>query len=200
MRLLLIRHAESAGNAAGILQGRAEYPLSPRGQRQAELLARHMAHGPRPDALFASPLLRAHDTARPIAAAIGLDVQPMPGVMEYDFGEANGMPFAEARERYGGARTGAGHLTFPGEEGRSAFRERVCAALFGIEAEGGAEIVAVISHAGPIAAFCSAVLGLPPSVRPPFVLHNASITSVELLEGRGTLHGINDTCHLDGLE
>jgi 2,3-bisphosphoglycerate-dependent phosphoglycerate mutase len=200
MRLLLIRHAESAGNAAGILQGRAEYQLSPRGRLQAELLAGRVAGGIRPQALFASPLRRADETARPIAAATGLEVQPLPGVMEYDFGEANGMPFAEARERFGGQRSGTGYLTFPREEGRAVFRDRVCAALFGLEADARAEIVAVVSHAGPIAAFCSAVLGLPHTGRPPFAIHNASITIVELREGRGTLHGINDTCHLDGLE
>ena len=43
MKLSLIRHAESEGNAGGVIQGQAEYPLSERGWTQARLLAARVA-------------------------------------------------------------------------------------------------------------------------------------------------------------
>lgn len=198
MRLLLIRHAESAGNAAGIIQGHAEYPLSARGERQAALLAARLAQGPALDALFASPLQRADATARAIAVLTALPVQPLAALKEYDFGAGNGMAMQEARETYG--RDPDGFLRFPGEEGRAAFRERVCAALWALESEFSDAAVAVVTHAGPIGAFCVAVLGLPYAGRAPFPIRNASVTTVDVHDGKGTVLGINDTCHLEALD
>jgi broad specificity phosphatase PhoE len=195
---LLVRHAESAGNAAGIIQGRADFPLSPSGERQAASLARYLAEHVPFDSLYASPLLRADATARTIAAFTGHDVLPLDAAMEYDFGEANGMEYRLAIETFGsGGVRSAMLLTIPGEEGRERFRERVCDALWSLEQDHGDQAVVVVTHSGPIAAFCAAALGLPYGGRSPFVLSNASVTSLEVRNGRAVVHGINDTCHLE---
>lgn len=198
MRLLLVRHAESEGNAAGVIQGHADLPLSPRGERQAALLGRHLAAHVRFDALYASPLSRADATARAVAALTGHAVRPLPAVMEYDFGEANGMEYRLVLETYGKGERSAMLLTIPGEEGRERLRERVCAALWALEDEHRDETAVVVSHGGPIVAFCTTALGLPYGGRSPIAVHNASITTLEVRDGRATIHGINDTCHIDG--
>src|SRR5207302_1580370 len=77
VRLLLIRHAQSAGNAEGIIQGHADFPLSERGRMQAMLLAQRLGHAPAIDALYSSPLSRAYDTARAIAARTGHAIRAM---------------------------------------------------------------------------------------------------------------------------
>ena len=66
MRLLLIRHAESEGNAQGRLQGRKEYPLSERGITQAAALAERLTPVPIA-AVYASPIRRAAETAEAVA-------------------------------------------------------------------------------------------------------------------------------------
>ncbi len=198
MRLLLIRHAESAGNAAGIIQGRADLPLSPHGQQQAALLAARLAQEQPFDVLYASPLLRADATARAIADRTGHSIIPLPESMEYDFGEVNGMLFRDAVERYP-AHPGQ-FPTYPGEEGRELFQERVCTAFRNLEHSHADAAVAVVSHGGPITVFTLATLGLPYRRPLRFAIHNTSITTIDLRDGRGTVIGINDTCHLEGLE
>jgi probable phosphoglycerate mutase len=198
MRLLLIRHAESAGNAARIIQGITDLPLTPAGHRQARLLAERAAAEGRLDALFSSPLQRALQTAEAIGRACGLAVQPLEGVREYDFGTGNGMPLHEARQNYAVPdAAGEAHLVFPGEEGRAAFRERVTTALWGLEEEHAERTVAVVAHGGPVAAFLMAALGLADRRRTPFRVQNASISTVEVRSGAAIVLGVNDRCHLD---
>ncbi len=200
MRLLLIRHAESIGNAEARLQGRSDFPLSERGMTQARLLARRLEEHP-PDVLYASPLVRAFRTAEIIGAAVGLPVKPLPAVMEYDFGEVSGLTWAEIRDRYpdqaAAQRQRSPHYPeWPGEEGREVFRQRVCAALWGLEAEHENQTVAVVAHGGPILVFCLSVLSLPYRRPLPFACDNTSITIVDVRQGRGVLWTVNDTCHL----
>ena len=83
MDVLLIRHAESANNALWARDPDAftssrthDPPLTDLGFEQADLLARHLAErGARIDRLVASPMLRAIQTARPLAAALGLELE-----------------------------------------------------------------------------------------------------------------------------
>ncbi len=203
MRLLLIRHAESVGNAEGRFQGRADYPLSDRGLRQARGLADRLAVDP-PDALYASPLSRAYHTAEHIAEACRIAIEPLEAVMEYDFGHLSGMTWADIRAQHpelaAAQRSRSGEFpAWPGEEGRAAFQERVCTALWALEATHADQTVAVVNHGGPILVFCMSVLGLPYRRPLPFACDNASITAVEVRGGRGVLLSVNDTCHLDRL-
>lgn len=200
MRLLLIRHAESVGNAESRLQGHSDFPLSEKGLGQAALLARRL-QGERIAALYTSPLGRARQTAERIAAATGLAIEPLPSVREYDFGEVSGLSWAEIRERYPELvaiqrQRNAAYPPWPGEEGREAFRERVCSTLWGLEERHRDQAVAVVSHGGPILVFCLSVLGLPYRRPMPFACDNASITTIQVRDGKGVLLTVNDTCHL----
>ncbi|MBF8286806.1 MAG: putative phosphoglycerate mutase family protein, partial [Dehalococcoidia bacterium] len=82
MRLLLIRHAESEGNAQGRLQGRKEYPLTARGAVQAAALAQRLAVEPIA-AVYASPIRRALDTALAVGTQLGSEVIAEPRLQEY---------------------------------------------------------------------------------------------------------------------
>ena len=64
--LLLVRHGQSAGNARRVFSGSADVPLTATGRAQAAALADRLAHEPIA-AVYASPLSRARDTARPTA-------------------------------------------------------------------------------------------------------------------------------------
>ena len=200
MRLLLIRHAESIGNAENLFQGQRDYPLSARGVAQAQRLAvrlkdRHL------DQIYASPLSRADHTAQVVAAAKGMSVTPLPDVMEYDFGQLSGMSWAQIQAQHPDLAAaqrarGRGYVPWPGEEGREAFQARVCTAIWALEAGHAHETVAVFSHGGVIAVFCQSVLGLSHEHRPPFAVENTAIFEIEVRNGRGTLWTANDACHL----
>jgi len=96
-RIWLIRHAESTWNAAGRWQGRADPPLSERGRAEAGNLAGALA-GAGLEALFASDLARAAQTAALLGAALGLDTQPVPALCEIDAGRWSGRTRAEIEQ------------------------------------------------------------------------------------------------------
>jgi 2,3-bisphosphoglycerate-dependent phosphoglycerate mutase len=96
MTILLVRHGETDGNAARVLQ-RPEVPLNDRGIRQAEQLAQRLialgfAH------VVCSNLLRARMTAAPLAARSGMTIEETPLLQERNFGDLRGMPYAALNE------------------------------------------------------------------------------------------------------
>lgn len=93
--LILIRHGQSTANARGIGQGRSDWPLSELGQRQAAATADRIAALGRIAAIYTSPLSRAADTAKPIAAALGLAPVPIADLVEIDIGALSGRTWAE---------------------------------------------------------------------------------------------------------
>ena len=128
MRLILVRHGESVGNSENRLQGHNDYPLTELGQQQAMLTARRLAEIGT-SALYSSPLLRAGDTARAISDVIGREMELLPDVSEYHFGEVSGATYAELRQRFANdpvwQAKPAAERVYPGEEGRDNFYARV---------------------------------------------------------------------------
>jgi broad specificity phosphatase PhoE len=204
MKLYLIRHGESIGNAAGVIQGQADYRLTERGIAQARATAERL-RSVRLDALYASPLSRALQTAEIIGEAQGLAPIVLRDVQEYHFGEGTGLTFQEWRRSAAVDGGGADpHRTatplYPGEEGREQFRERVCAAIWGVcERHRDDHAIAIVAHAGPIAVFVLDVLGVPYRRPVPMTIENCSISRVDMREGRNVIDGLNDTCHLEGI-
>ena len=88
--VLLVRHGQTP-TTGKILPGRAPgLHLADVGRQQAERAAERIAELKKVDAVYASPLERARETAAPIAAARGLRVQTYKGLLEADFGEWTG--------------------------------------------------------------------------------------------------------------
>lgn len=122
MQLRLIRHGESAGNVAATLQGcRLDTPLSARGRRQAECVAIRLAEEPL-DGVFASPLVRARETAEILAAPHGVGLRIDPDLVEFDWGVWTGRPLDDEMERQVAelrARWRAGEVDAPAPGGES---------------------------------------------------------------------------------
>ena len=96
MAILLVRHGETDGNAARILQ-RPDVPLNERGIRQADQLARRLfARGF--VRIICSDLLRARMTAAPLAARSGIAVEESPLLQERNFGDLRGVPYTALTE------------------------------------------------------------------------------------------------------
>ncbi len=97
-----LRHGESVGNVENRLQGLSDFPLSETGRAQAhKLAARWKKEGVTFDAVIASPLSRALETAQIIAADLGLpEIATDPLWVERDMGVRSGMTMAEIRARF----------------------------------------------------------------------------------------------------
>ena len=96
MAILLVRHGETEGNAARILQ-HPDIPLNDRGIRQAEWLARRLlAHGF--VHILCSDLLRARMTAAPLAARAETTIEESPLLQERNFGDLRGRRYTELTE------------------------------------------------------------------------------------------------------
>jgi probable phosphoglycerate mutase len=97
--ILLLRHGHSEGNQAGRFGGHSPTPLTPLGRAQADATARALA-AEGLTAIFSSDLVRAVETARPIAEASGIVARRDPALRERSVGLLTGLTFAEAAERY----------------------------------------------------------------------------------------------------
>jgi probable phosphoglycerate mutase len=95
MELILVRHALPQRIERD--DGKPADPqLSDEGRRQAERLAEWLGAEPY-DAVYASPLRRARETAQPLATTRGLSVQIEPGVIEFDPASDSYIPMEELK-------------------------------------------------------------------------------------------------------
>lgn len=162
-RVVFVRHAETEEEARGRCYGRLDVLLSPRGLRQAQELGEALA-GHSLAAVYASPLARALDTARPIAAAHGLEPVVVDALAELDFGEVEGLRYEEIEaqrpELFRAWMDEPALVRFPGGEGLADLRARVLPALGQIRAGHEREAVAVVAHGGVVRVALAEALGL----------------------------------------
>ena len=196
MLLYLIRHGESLYNAEGRIQGQSDVALSPLGLRQAQAIAEALAEE-QIDAIFASPLERAMQTAEPIAAKLGLKIQPDDRLKEIHAGIFQGLLWAEIEAKFPDSaapwREQQPDFVIPGGESRRALMVRGLAVFESIR-ESPFRRVAVVSHGGILTAALKAVLRIPAEINP-FSLYNASISKLAWNE-RIKLLTLNQLDHL----
>jgi 2,3-bisphosphoglycerate-dependent phosphoglycerate mutase len=196
MILYLIRHGESAFNAQGRIQGQLDPPLSDLGHRQGAALAKALAALPI-NAVFASPLQRARDTAAPVAAEMGLDLRTLDDLRELNAGVFQGRTWPEVHDLFPAeaSRWTSQDPDFriPDGESRRELMQRGRQALETIKA-GGEKQVAVVSHGGILAAALKALLEVP-AQRNPFSFFNASISKLSW-DGQVRLVTLNQIEHL----
>ncbi|OBF12506.1 histidine phosphatase family protein [Mycobacterium sp. ACS4331] len=156
MQLLLIRHALPNRSEHG--QG-ADPELAEQGWEQARRLPDALARFPL-TRLVSSPQLRARQTAEPVAAARGLDIEIEPRLAEYDRDMAGYVPIEQLRSERpeDWARMADGHL--PAGVDEDEFKARISAAVEDIVASADHdETVAVFSHGGVINVLLHQILG-----------------------------------------
>jgi probable phosphoglycerate mutase len=158
----MARHGETEANARHVLDTRPPgAPLNERGHAQAAALGERLAGAP-VTAVHASVATRAQQTAAPVAAAHGLDVQVVEGVHEVFCGEYEGRSGREALERFLAVYEAwwAGDLDarLPGGESAHDVRDRFLPALDRV-LDGASGDVVLVSHGAAIRLAAAALLG-----------------------------------------
>jgi broad specificity phosphatase PhoE len=97
--IYFIRHTQSEANLKDILASRQDFPLTEKGRQDAVVIAAEFKDVAQLDRIFCSPLIRAQQTAQPIAEAFGLNVETDERITEQDLGVFSGMTYAELDHR-----------------------------------------------------------------------------------------------------
>jgi len=194
--VLLIRHGRSADVVPGSDES-ADPPLHDEGVVQAERLARRLG-GKAIHAVYSSHLARARQTAAPLAAARGLQVEVHTEIEEVRLGDwANGefrrRAFVRDPEWVAWSRTGRWD-GIPGGEGDDVFRARVADVVDRLASEHQGQTIAVVAHGGSINAYVAHLLGTHRSLL--FTIENTSITAVRISADGPTIVTVNDCHHL----
>ncbi|HIW49073.1 MAG TPA: histidine phosphatase family protein [Firmicutes bacterium] len=199
-RLYLIRHGETQWNKEMRFQGWTDIPLSETGREQAQKLAWRMRDIPI-DEIYASPLQRAVETARPMAQLKGLSISTMQAFKEINFGPWEGMTAQEIREGWGESFVEfmkypeAG--TFPGEGSFDQVTERIRQGLDQVLEQKDGKNIAIVSHGGIVRLMIRYLMGFTGEWYNKTWIDNTSISIVEVRPKRGNLlRVLNDFSHL----
>lgn len=146
-----LRHGETEHNRLRLIAGSLDVPLNATGLAQARTAAASL-RGSAVDAIWASPLQRAHDTARCVADVLGLEITLLAELAERNWGVLEGRPRAE---RIRGT-------TPAGAESPEEFRDRVLRGFGRIQPSG---LPLIVAHSG-VYRVLGDRLGLPPQDAP----------------------------------
>jgi probable phosphoglycerate mutase len=204
MRFVLVRHGEAEGNRELRYLGVTDSELTERGRQQASQLAA-VVRSFAPNALYSSPLLRAHATAEAISAATHLPIHVEDDLREQHFGGWEMLTRAEVverdRERLLDWESGA-DVAPPDGESLLMVRGRVLRLAERLVARHPGETIALVSHVSPIKALICAALELPPIGAMRMWLDPASLSVLEWRASpdgdlTGMLRIFNAIAHLD---
>lgn len=198
-QLILVRHGETVHNAAGIAQGWNDSVLSDLGQQQVAKLAQRIA-AMSPDVLFSSSLNRALATARVIAEATHLDVQPLDELREMHYGAWEGRSFLDIRredEAVYRRWIADPECPCPSGESHNAVLERMRRAFAIITGAPRATRAVIVTHGTAIRIGATALLDAPIAISRHLAQDNAAINIFLRRGERFVLKLWNDTTHCE---
>ncbi|MFF5990232.1 bifunctional RNase H/acid phosphatase [Prauserella flavalba] len=203
-RLLLLRHGQTEMSVERRYSGRGDVGLTEQGRWQAQAAAKRLAGmegvGDEPLPIVASPLTRTMQTAQAVADAVGGRVSTLPGLVETDFGEWEGLTFAEATRRDPEVHRrwmSDTSVAAPGGESFDQVHKRVRAALDGLFATYPGKTVVVVSHVTPIKSLLRVALEAGPSLLFRLHLDPASLSIADFYpDGNASVRLVNDISHL----
>ncbi len=201
--IVLLRHAQSVGNAAGYYQGQSDFPLNDTGIHQAQMLARRWsAEKVAFDEIISSTLSRARQTAEIVAEALNAGLTLNPDWMERNNGHLAGMRPDQIAEQH--PRPAFIHPYWPiGETGESQWELylRAGRAVQDLLNRPPGRYL-VVSHGGILNLAMYTILGIVPQANlqgPRFRFRNTAFATLEYNPERHiwSLIGLNDRRHLE---
>ena len=196
MELLLIRHGLPVRRE--LEEGVADPELSEAGLEQAQRLGAYL-HSEHLDAVYASPLRRAFQTAQPVAAAHGLEIVVEPDVAEFDRTSSEYVPIEELKA----ANDPRWQAMMRGEwsqadQSPQEFQRRLVDAIERLVDAHSGHRIAIVCHGGVINGYLAHILGLG-NPQGFFYPNYTSIHRVAAARsGERTVVTVNETAHLRG--
>jgi broad specificity phosphatase PhoE len=201
-RLIIVRHGRTEWNRVERFRGRADIGLDEVGMKQAEAAAKRIGDW-QTSAIYSSPLRRALTTAEIIASPLGLNVQLIPGIIDIDYGEWQGLSTEDVVARNGHLYSqwieSPHKVKFPGGESFAEVRERAASAVDELVQQHPKETIVLVSHKVICQILILSLLGLDSSH---FWQITQDVCAMNLFEVRGGIPSalfLNDTCYLEGL-
>ena len=200
--VLLVRHGTTP-TTGRVLPGRAPgLHLSDAGRAQADAVAERIAALPTaPVAVYASPLERTGETARPIARLLGLRVRSERGLIECEFGGWTGRKLAELARKpeWATVQRNPSGFRFPGGESFLEMQTRAVSAVARLVERHRGKTVVAVSHADPIKAVVALAAGVPLDLFQRLTVNPCSVSALAY-----TAHGphvltVNSTDSLNSL-
>jgi probable phosphoglycerate mutase len=199
-RVIAVRHGETAWNVDTRIQGQLDIPLNDTGRWQAQRLAQALAGEPL-QAVYASDLGRALETAQALADAVGLEVITDPGLRERGFGIFEGRTWKEIEQQWPdlSARWRKRDPEFGPEGGETlaSFYDRCIGAATRIAAAHAGQHIALVAHGGVLDCLYRAGSRIELQAPRTWQLGNAGINRLLYTPEGFTLVGWGDTFHLE---
>lgn len=201
-KLYLIRHGQTLWNKTSKYQGHSDIALSDDGIAQAKKLGHYFFEkGIKLQAVYASDLSRAYDTAKLIAEPYNLPISLNSELREMNFGVWEGLTFKEIKNKYADLAeiwlTAPETLEVPMGESFAKVKERAINTLYGILKNHANENIAVVSHGGTLRTIICSLLDMPLSKMWQFKLDNTALTIFDIYYDKPILSLFNSTAHLD---
>lgn len=180
-RICFVRHGETDWNIELRMQGHVDIPLNAKGLAQAAAVGRYFS-GRAVDALYSSDLLRARQTAQPIAEALQLPMALRRELRERNFGRCEGLTLAELETRFAEEalamrRRDPDHVPLEGESRRQ-HQARILACVTALHLKHRGQSIVVVTHGGVLDVVYRQVHGLPPETPRTYPIPNAGINWV----------------------
>ncbi len=193
--VLMVRHGQTP-TTGKLLPGRAPgLHLADVGRAQAEKAAERIAAITNVDAIYASPLERARETAAPIGKALGQKVQIDRGLLECDFGDWTGAELKNLMKlpEWTTVQRSPSTFRFPNGESFTEMQTRIVSAIDRICAKHPGGVVVCVSHADPIKAAVAHAMGTHIDLFQRIVISTCSISAVAYSTGGPIVLTVNST-------
>ena len=196
----LARHGQTSWNLEGRMQGRLDPPLAPAGHEQARRLAKRL-NDFRLTAVYSSPLVRAAETARAVAAPSDTPIKFLPDLCETSHGKWDGLTMTEIQEQYPkeyqSFRSRQESFVPPGGESLAQITIRASAVVAAIKQNQKAEDnLLIVSHSGTLRALLLVLLDLPLSAYWLYRVTPCALSTVSISDNLSVVELWNDTSHL----
>ncbi len=199
--VLMVRHGRTP-TTGKVLPGRAKgLHLSAEGQAEAVAVAERLA-GIKVDAIYASPLERARETAAPFATASKMRVIQHKGLLECEFGEWTGKNLADLYKlpEWSTVQKYPSGFRFPGGESFTEMQARMTGAIADLVAKHHGGVVACFSHADPIKAAVAHALGTHLDLFQRISISTCSVTAIAYGPSGPNVLTVNETGNLSALK
>ncbi len=190
MRVYLVRHGESEGNRDGKFRGKADYPLTENGKRQAREVGEYLKSiNSNIKVIYTSPMLRAYDTAKIIADIIGVKFMKDKGFDNMDIGIWEGQKKEYIKKHFPKEWeiwiNNPEELKIEGMETIESVKNRVVKRMNELKEEHKDDTICVVTHRAILKPLVSGLIG----IKSPFFwkihIDNAALSVMEYRDKRG---------------